>query len=205
MANKDTLNAFFQSSANTDLNVKIAKSMGWLQSTLAKVLSMKKAAGGVKVGKMYTFAYEPLGSDRLPYWDRFPLVVVLEIRKETIIGLNVHYIPMKDRIKVFKTLIANASTSGLNARSEMTRALDDIKKIKNSEYMIKQYHHQGLRSNIFEIPGNEWGQAVTLPYANWKTGDGSQNRMGPVSRAALVETKAIAKTLINESTRSIKT
>lgn len=205
MANKETLNAFFESSANADLNIKITKSMGWLQSTLAKALSAKKAGSGVKIGKMYTFAYEPIGSERLPYWDRFPLVIIIEIRKDTVVGINVHYIPMKDRVKIFKILLGNASTTGLSQKSKINDALNGIKKIKNHEYMIKQYHHHGLRSNIFEIPGNEWGQAVTLPYANWKSGDGSQNRMGPVTKTILTESKTIARKLATEASRSIKT
>lgn len=203
MANKDTLNAFYESSSNTDLNIKIAKSIGWLNSTLAKALKAKKSSA-VKVGKMYTFAYEPIGQDRLPYWDRFPLVIVLEIRKHTIVGINVHYIPMKDRIKIFKKLLNSASTAGLSSRSKLNDAFSDIKKVNRYNYMVKQYHGSGVRSNIYEIPGNEWGQAVTLPYSNFVIGEGDQSRMGPTTKDMLKETMAMAKKMTQAAAQEIK-
>lgn len=203
MPNKDTMNAFLESSANTDLNIKIAKSMGWLNSTLAKVLNAKKSSA-VKVGKMYTFAYAPIGSDRLPYWDRFPLVIVLEIRKHTIIGINVHYIPMKDRLKIFKRLLNSASTTGLSVKSKLNSAFSDISKVNKYNYMIKQYHGSGVKSNIFEIPGDEWGQAVTLPFANFVSGDGDQSRMGSMTKNMLTETKTLAKKMALDAQQGIK-
>jgi len=203
MPNKETMNAFFESAANTDLNIKIAKSVGWLNSTLAKVLHTKKSSA-VKVGKMYTFAYAPIGAETLPYWDRFPLVIVLEIRKHTIVGINIHYIPMKDRIKILKKLVGSASTTGLSVKSKLQSAFADIKKIPKYNYMIKQYHGAGVKSAILEIPGNEWGQAVTLPYANFVSGDGDQRRMGPITKSNLVESKTLAKKMTIDAAQGIK-
>lgn len=203
MANKETMNQFFESVANTDLNVKISKSISWLNSTLPKVLSAKKSSA-VKVGKMYTFAYEPIGADTLPYWDRFPLVIVLEIRKNTIVGLNVHYIPMKDRIKIFKKLMTSASTTGMSARSKLNNAFNDIKRLPRYNYMIKQYHAAGVKSKIYEIPGQEWGHAITLPYANFVYGDGNQSRMGSITKQNLNETKVLAGKMAQQAAQEIK-
>lgn len=203
MPNKETMNAMFESAANADLNIKIAKSMGWLQSTLAKVLGAKKSTA-VKVGKMYTFAYNPIGSETLPYWDRFPLVIVLEIRKDTIVAINVHYIPMKDRLKVFTKLMSSVSTTGLSNKSKLNDALKSIKSVNNYNYMIKQYHGAGVKSAILEIPGNEWGHAITLPYANWVSGDGPDRRMGPFSKSMLKETVSAARKITEKAAQGIK-
>ncbi len=50
-------------------------------------------------GKVYTYDYNALGKKRLPYYDRYPLVLVLAVykRKHTFVGLNLHYLNVKQR------------------------------------------------------------------------------------------------------------
>ena len=44
------------------------------------------------VGKFYTFEYDPKFADKLKEWDEYPLVYVMEFKKNNLIGANVHYI-----------------------------------------------------------------------------------------------------------------
>ena len=42
-------------------------------------------------GRMYTFFYNPKTKDKLPYYDRFPLSMILGQDSDGFIGLNFHY------------------------------------------------------------------------------------------------------------------
>jgi len=44
------------------------------------------------VGKYYTFEYDPKFRDQLREWDEYPLVYVVEFKKDNLLGANVHYI-----------------------------------------------------------------------------------------------------------------
>ena len=45
------------------------------------------------VGSMQMFFYDPKTKDTLPYYDRFPLVVVVGPAEKGFYGLNLHYLP----------------------------------------------------------------------------------------------------------------
>ena len=62
----------------------------------------------------------------------------------------------------------------------------------------------GVKSAILEIPGNEWGHAITLPYANWVSGNGPDRRMGPFSNGMLKETVSAARKMTEKAAQGIK-
>ena len=45
-----------------------------------------------ETGKYYTFEYDPKFADKLKEWDEYPLVYVMEFKKNNLIGANIHYI-----------------------------------------------------------------------------------------------------------------
>ncbi len=45
-----------------------------------------------ETGKYYTFEYDPKFADKLKEWDEYPLVYVMEFKKDNLIGANIHYI-----------------------------------------------------------------------------------------------------------------
>ena len=50
--------------------------------------------------QLIIFDYKPIGSDKLPYYDKTPLVIPLYGDAKTFTGLNLHYLPPKFRAKV---------------------------------------------------------------------------------------------------------
>ena len=44
-------------------------------------------------GSMYMFYYDPKHKETLPYYDSFPLAIVIERRPGGFLGLNLHYLP----------------------------------------------------------------------------------------------------------------
>ena len=53
---------------------------------------------------MYTFFYDPKTKEKLPYYDRFPVVLIIDSTSTGFSGLNFHYIPPKYRAKLLDEL-----------------------------------------------------------------------------------------------------
>jgi hypothetical protein len=57
------------------------------------------------LGQMYFFFYnQPEYRNTLPFYDTFPLVLLLSRDKDTFFGINFHYIPPKRRLQMFLLL-----------------------------------------------------------------------------------------------------
>ena len=58
----------------------------------------------VRLGMMYCYYYDAKTKDDLPYWDRFPVILVLEKYEDGFLGLNLHYLPFKYRVAFLRKL-----------------------------------------------------------------------------------------------------
>ena len=57
------------------------------------------------LGQMYFFFYnQPEYRTTLPFYDTFPLVLLISREKDTFFGINFHYIPPKRRLQMFLLL-----------------------------------------------------------------------------------------------------
>jgi hypothetical protein len=90
-------------------------------------------------GKYYTFEYDPKFADKLKEWDEYPLVYVMEFKKDNLIGANIHYI------------------RGTNSR---LKALNN-KRFPKRTY--RQYIPKRADSLFFEISEDEVQLLSTLP------------------------------------------
>jgi hypothetical protein len=118
------------------------------------------------IGRMYFYFYDPKHKDTLPYYDRFPLVIPIELYPNGFLGLNLHYIHPKQRIILLDKLSEVASN----------RRYDDKTKLRISyEYLagasrafeatpcIKRYLFSHIESRFLEITADEWDIACMLP------------------------------------------
>ena len=92
-----------------------------------------------ETGKYYTFEYDPKFADKLKEWDEYPLVYVMEFKKNNLIGANIHYI------------------RGTNSR---LKALNN-KRFPKRTY--RQYIPKRADSLFFEIQESEVQLLSTLP------------------------------------------
>ena len=65
-----------------------------LNVSRTKVLSdpALKKASSVQLGDMIMYAYDPKYKDVLPYYDKFPLAVIVDVNKNGFEALNLHYL-----------------------------------------------------------------------------------------------------------------
>lgn len=141
---------------------KNSKSIKWFQQKL-KDLRYKQRSKPVK-GSMITYVYLAKHRKTLPYYDRFPLIILLEeITGGTWLGLNLHYVPPKQREWFLEQILKYSSTSNIANNTRFKVDWAKVKHIKFSEHMIKRYLMPQVRSNIHSIPPSEWINAVNLP------------------------------------------
>lgn len=118
------------------------------------------------IGRFYFFFYSPKGHETLPYWDRFPLVIPIMRYHDGFLGLNLHYIPPKDRL-ILLTQLKRFATGPLTDERTRLRLSYPLLKAAHAAYRatpcIKRYLGGFVRSRFIEIPTTEWDIAAALP------------------------------------------
>ena len=126
------------------------------------------------VGKMYMYFYDPKTKDTLPYYDRFPLILLVDINKGGMTGLNLHYLPIRLRQKLFYSLLNRVNSRDMNEDTYIRMTYDflkDNRAVKEYRPCFKKYLTQNIKGNIAQIPASEWEVAVHLPLASFEKKD----------------------------------
>ena len=124
-----------------------------------------------RLGMMYCFYYEPKTKADLPYWDRFPMVLVLERYNDGFLGLNIHYLPVKWRIAFMNKLMRYAQLTPNDDIQRMRISYDILnatKKYAEFKPCLKRYLHSHIRSRLLMIQPNEWDVATLLPIQQFR-------------------------------------
>jgi len=58
----------------------------------------------ILIGRMYLFMYDAATKDKLPYFDRFPLIFPFRIIPGGFYGINMHYLPYMLRARLMDSL-----------------------------------------------------------------------------------------------------
>ena len=83
------------------------------------------------IGNMYMYFYDPKHKETLPYYDRFPLTIVVEPAKGGFKGINLHYLPNALRAKFLDGLMDITSN----------KKYDESTKFSLSYKMLKYFSH----------------------------------------------------------------
>ena len=125
-------------------------------------------------GMMYLFYYHPKTEEVLPYYDRFPLILLVDINKGGMTGLNLHYLPIRLRQKLFYSLLNRVNSRDMNEDTYIRMTYDflkDNRAVKEYRPCFKKYLTQNIKGNIAQIPASEWEVAVHLPLASFEKKD----------------------------------
>ena len=128
------------------------------------------------IGSMYMFFYDPKHKETLPYYDSFPLVIVLDKAEGGFLGMNLHYIPPVLRAKFLDALIDTANNKMYtdDARFMVTyRMLKASTKMKYFKPCVKHYLTDHVKSSFARVAAPEWEIATFLPTADWQKGSAS--------------------------------
>jgi hypothetical protein len=128
-------------------------------------------------GKMYMFMYQPKGANTLEFYDKFPLVILVDTVKGGFEGLNLHYLPMSIRQKFFYGgLLKTTSNKDFDesTRFKVTyESLKNARSLKAFRPCFKRYLTGYIRGSIVMIPSDEWEMAIHLPTSDFAKKDES--------------------------------
>lgn len=121
-------------------------------------------------GNMFMFFYDPKTKKTLPYYDRFPLVIVVGKAEGGFYGLNLHYISPLHRAKLLDALLDNVSDKRYdeNTRFKINyQMLNRASKLRYYKPCFKHYLMDHVQSRLAHVPAPEWEIATFLPMADW--------------------------------------
>lgn len=120
-------------------------------------------------GRMMTFQYDPKTKKSLPYYDRFPMVIVIDKALKpagSFYGLNLHYLPPKLRAKLLFQLndfVTNNKYDSSTRYALSYKLLSKAARLKWFKPCFKHYLPKHIKSNIVQIESEDWVTACFLP------------------------------------------
>lgn len=129
------------------------------------------------VGHMYYFFYSPKHAATLPYYDKFPLVIVVGPAKDGFYGLNLHYLPLVLRAKFLDALLDITSNNKYNDATKFKMSYNLLQKSAQMKYFkpcFKHYLNEHVRGNFAKVSAPEYEIATFLPTADWAKGTQNQ-------------------------------
>ena len=120
-------------------------------------------------GRLYTFRYEP-ESDRLDYWDKYPLVLRMLDESDSntsFLGMNLHYLDPMRRRMMFMSLVERYLTGSLSNPNSRIGYLNMQKLMvppnRYGRVCIRRYKYDNIRGKPLLIPPEHWMKMIFLP------------------------------------------
>ena len=122
-------------------------------------------------GSMYMYFYDPKTKETLPYYDRFPLVIMVEQAKGGFYGLNLHYLRPDIRAQFLDELMKTAPKKA-TSRTRLTKMrydlLKGVRKYKEFKPCFKHYLGNHVASRFSRVPMTDWEIAIFLPIEQFR-------------------------------------
>ena len=125
-------------------------------------------------GRLNMFFYDPKFKKTLPYYDTFPLVLPLEKYPDGFLGLNLHYLPMKERINLLDRLVDYSNNTKFDECTRLAVDYSKLKKIKLIKPTLKRYLAGRVKTQFRRIDADEFTVAALLPVARFKKASASE-------------------------------
>ena len=156
-----------------EANVWFQKKANELGPVGKKVLSDSRLSDGsdTKPGDMVMYIYDPKLKKTLPYYDTFPLSIVVGPAKEGFYAINLHYLPPNIRAIFLDRLGDVVSNKKFNKTTKFRITYNLLKATKNYKYFkpcFKHYLTKHVSSKIARVNAAEWNIAIFLQTAKFK-------------------------------------
>ena len=123
-----------------------------------KVLKLKG-----NFGELFAYYYDPKHRTTLPYYDRFPLIMLIGVdpNKESFLGLNFHYLNPKWRAMLLDRVTARITTGTIINWSK-------ISKVPMIRPTVKRYRFDHVLRRVIPIEEKDNELAIFLPLERFK-------------------------------------
>jgi len=133
--------------------------------TLLKDPALEKR-NKARIGSMYMYFYDPKDRETLPYYDVFPLTIMVEPVRGGFYGLNLHYLPLALRAKLFDQLIDLTNNRKYDESTRFKLRYDLLKsasKLRLFKPCFKHYLYSQIEGRVAMVEAPEWEMALFLP------------------------------------------
>lgn len=123
------------------------------------------------IGRMYMYFYDPKYKNTLPYYDRFPLIILVDFAPGGFYGLNLHYLDPRLRAKFFDKLMSYTNNNKYDKTTKLRmsyKLLQGVSKLEAFKPCFKHYLTQHVKTRMIQVPANEWEIALFLPTEHFK-------------------------------------
>lgn len=124
-----------------------------------------------RVGDMFMYFYDPKHKETLPYYDRFPLTILVDRAPKGFYGLNLHYLPLDVRAKFLDALLDNLTNKRYDESTRFRLSYEMLKgasKLRAFRPCFKRYLSAHVRSRFAKVEAPEWEIATFLPTADFE-------------------------------------
>ena len=136
----------------------------------------------IRVGDMIMYFYDPKTKETLPYYDKFPLTIIVDKAPGGFYGLNLHYLHPRLRVGLLENLYAysndfdDESVADENVRLGLRyQSLATASNLRVAKPCVKQYLFEHLDSKIVKVNPSQWDFVPLLPLSKFTSEKGSIN------------------------------
>lgn len=118
------------------------------------------------IGRMYMFSYDPKHKRTLPYYDRFPLIFMMEKYSDGFLGMNLHYLPPTYRARLMDALYSIEMNDRIRQSRKLRMSYSLLNSSAKYRYFapcVKRYLTPHVKSRFVYIPYEEWDIALMMP------------------------------------------
>ena len=119
------------------------------------------------LGEMYVYFYGAKWDKKLPYWDRFPVVIPFRYTNNGWYGLNLHYIAPRYRIllldAMYEFLMENEDKPEDTRFRVIYQMVKSMSKLRWARPCLKQYQYNYIDSRICQVMPEHFDLVAMLP------------------------------------------
>ena len=120
----------------------------------------------VSLGDMFCYYSNPKYRQVLPYYDMFPMIMLISADKDTFLGINFHYLAPKFRAILLDRVTAKVGKGIINWKK--------ISMITQIAPTIKRYRFDHIMKKVVPIEESEQEIAIFLPTERFKKASRAQ-------------------------------
>ena len=143
-------------------------SLMWYYSkvkTLRKTYRSSSESPIIEPGRMFLLGYNPRSPEDLDYYDVYPVIFVIGYTKNGFLGLNLHYLPLDYRSRLFSALVSyNSKPNRLDLSYNLIKTFSQSALAK---VCIRRYISTNI-TDMVHIPQQDWAEVSGLPIEVFK-------------------------------------
>lgn len=177
------------STRGLDIKTKTREAINWFRDTASAIKTVNRQRllndsanqtddiSKESIGRMYSFFYDPKHKKTLPYYDMFPLVIVIGPKgNDGFLGMNLHYLPPILRARLMDNLYQTLNNNNFNDTTRLQinyELLSGASRFRYFKPCVKHYLFEHVRSKYLQIEPRFWDIALMLPTEQFVKADAS--------------------------------